>query len=268
MAKKVGLFPSLPSLWPTSNTMPRLINPVNWELDQDEREGPLVTLKNNNGHKLHIHPISSTLVRVLHTLPQDGRSGVKLRNHRDLPKAGRDGIVWEKPRQVWETKVSVVLRTETKASLRLTHSLLCFQLNSPSKSLEIWSTNSELRIQVDYSHAITLSWYHSNQEVAFLRDFKHAYTFDAVSRKVYHLVSRSELKDERRGAPRPREFEVSSLSLHLSFVLSLSRLCPSLVDHIFSPCLSPESGRSGAVHASVRTCTFSKSESSRPSSAK
>lgn len=97
--------------------MPRLVNPVDWELDPDQDNGPLVSLKNRRGHRFHIHPISATLVRIIHTLPHDDRFGIKLKNHREVPNAGRDGIVWEQPRQEWKTKVSMNLSTKVGSEL-------------------------------------------------------------------------------------------------------------------------------------------------------
>ncbi len=84
----------------------RLINPVGWKVEHLRQTGsalvdgnageddvvgePMLTLINGSGNRLHVHPISDRLVRVLHKLPNK-----PLEQERHRHPHGRDGVAWE-----------------------------------------------------------------------------------------------------------------------------------------------------------------------------
>lgn len=83
----------------------RQIIPVNWQVehirsgtdDADHSRDigePIVTFINETGNRLHVHPISDRLVRVVHKLPASLYSSLDLDDRHRHP-TGRDGIAWE-----------------------------------------------------------------------------------------------------------------------------------------------------------------------------
>lgn len=196
----------------------KVINPVNWRIqrhneqqkqhfEHNDLHAPLVSLINDRGHHFHVHPIDARLVRVVHSLPPSEAggagplAGVALRNHGRTDEAGIDGFHWERRTCDWSAEVSFALSRKVCRLFVLTSNLCSFQVDEKERCIRIQprSTSSGVRIQLDYTRTITLtwSWYNDGQdtnanglpvETAYLQDFKSAYSYDARTKRVYHMV--------------------------------------------------------------------------------
>lgn len=160
--------------------MPRILIPKNFSIDTSTRSaGPLLSLVNPAGHRLSVHPISSSIVRVVHELPPQYAH-----------KSGSDGIAFEPA----ASDVVVVSPDSLHLSrrARFAHAPILQRTGDTEVTLE----TADVYINVNFSkdECPRLTWRrpcsHAQAE-PFLADSRtRAYSFDAASGAVLHYVSR------------------------------------------------------------------------------
>lgn len=185
--------------------MPRILIPNNFSLDTSTRSaGPLLCLVNPAGHRLSVHPISSSIVRVVHELPPQYAH-----------KNGSNGITFEPP----ASDVAVV----SPDSLHLSRRARFAQapILQRTSDTEVTLETADVHINVDFvGHGCPrLTWRrpcNDAQAEPFLADSRtRAYSFDAASGAVLHYVSR------------PPHISPSSLTLASAPRLSAKTTSPS-----------------------------------------
>ncbi|KDN51434.1 glycoside hydrolase family 31 protein [Tilletiaria anomala UBC 951] len=162
----------------------RLVNPSDWRVENLRPKGtqapsinadvgePILTLVNASGNRLHVHPISDRLVRVVHKLAPEALQ-VKLDDRHRHP-TGRDGVAWE----TVEGSCGCEWTAEHVPDAKIVNLL------SPEG----------IQITVNFANVVRLTWAWPSSVSPFLCDFKTAYMYDQRSGRVFHYVEREGYK--------------------------------------------------------------------------
>ncbi|ORY92423.1 glycosyl hydrolases family 31-domain-containing protein [Leucosporidium creatinivorum] len=160
--------------------MPRILIPTGFTPDESPApNGPAFALRNPQGHRLSLHPVSSNILRVVHELPAD-----KYR------QKVNGGIEWEPSTS--DIKIQHISETET--------------------TLE----TSSVKIVVSYDGCPRLQWFAKDNEgeleseTPFLADSRsRAYAYEAVEGGVLHYVERENylpVSEDELTTPGPAPF--------------------------------------------------------------
>ncbi|KAJ6594391.1 glycosyl hydrolases family 31-domain-containing protein [Mycena capillaripes] len=131
--------------------MPRIHIPSSFTPAASAKGSPVFELRNPRGHVFSIQPISNTVIRVAHQLPQK------------FPQKTNGGIVWEPA--VPSTTVDI---DGTKGTVK----------------------TSALTVKIDFEACPRLEWFTKDGTPFHADSHTRAYSFDAASGGVMHYVER------------------------------------------------------------------------------